>query len=120
MDVILCPYLPSPAPLLETTRYWGYLSIWNLLDYPAVVFPVTKIDPERDAEPSDYIARNEADEWNQKHYDVLKQRDLPVSLQLVGKRLEEEKVVRALELITSATGLPFKDWDSGTNDIESL
>ena len=107
MDVILCPYLQSPAPLLETTKYWGYLSIWNLLDYPAIVFPVTKVNQELDAEPPGYVPRNEQDAWNQAHYDVEKQRDLPISLQLVGKRFEDEKVVQALEMIKDEIGLPF-------------
>ena len=114
MDIILCPYLHSPAPLLETTRYWGYTSIWNLLDYPAAVFPVTKVDPEVDAEPAGHEARNEFDEWAQKTYDAFKQRDAPVNLQIVGKRLEDEKVMRAVEMIVRAVGLPFVDCLAGS------
>lgn len=109
MDVILCPYLPTPAPLLETTRYWGYTSIWNLLDYPAAVFPVTSVDPEIDEDTSEYSPRNDMDEWVRKHYNAVEQRDAPVSLQLVGKRMDDERVVRALEIIKEAAGLPFLD-----------
>ena len=54
MDVILCPAAPTPAPPHNTSRYWGYASIWNLLDYPAVVFPVTKADPTRDVKEPGY------------------------------------------------------------------
>jgi amidase len=39
-DVLLCPVGPGAAPPLNGARYWGYTSQWNLLDYPAVVFPV--------------------------------------------------------------------------------
>ncbi len=48
MDVILCPAGPGVAPCHNTAKYWGYTSQWNLLDYPAVVFPVTKSDKNLD------------------------------------------------------------------------
>ena len=34
--------------------------------------------------------------------------DAPISLQLVGRRYEDEKVVEALELIMKAADLPFE------------
>jgi amidase len=40
VDAILCPVGPGAAPPLNSARYWGYTSQWNLLDYPALVFPV--------------------------------------------------------------------------------
>ena len=33
--------------------------------------------------------------------------DAPISLQLVGRRYEEEKLIEALEVITQVAGLPF-------------
>lgn len=49
MDVLLCPAAPGVAPRHNTSKYWGYTAQWNLLDYPAVVFPVTKVDKKIDA-----------------------------------------------------------------------
>jgi amidase len=40
--------------------------------------------------------------------------DAPISLQLVGRRYEDEKVIEALEMITEAAGLPFSNTSSGT------
>lgn len=40
VDVILCPVGPGAAPPLNCSRYWCYTSQWNLLDQPALVFPV--------------------------------------------------------------------------------
>lgn len=37
-----------------------------------------------------------------------KYRDAPISLQLVGRRYDDEKVIEAMEMITQAAGLPFK------------
>lgn len=48
VDVILCPAAPGVAPKHNTAKYWGYTSQWNLLDYPAIVFPVSKVDKTKD------------------------------------------------------------------------
>jgi amidase len=40
-------------------------------------------------------------------YKPEKYRDAPVSLQLVGRRYEDEKLLEALEFIKDKTGLPF-------------
>ena len=118
MDVILCPYQQSAAPLLETSHYWGYTSIWNLLDYPAAVFPVSKVDPKLDNEQSSsYTPRSVVDDWCQKHYNALKQKDCPISLQLVGKRMDDEKVIRALEIIKAVAGTPFVDYFSESSQV---
>ena len=40
VDAIISAVAPTLAPVHNTTRWWGYTSFWNLVDYPAVVFPV--------------------------------------------------------------------------------
>lgn len=109
MDVILCPAFPTPAPLHDTSRYWGYTSLFNLLDYSALVFPVTRVDPERDAKDTSYTPKNEFDAWVYEHYDPMTQKHAPVSLQLAAKRLEEEKLLQAFREIQEKIGLPFVD-----------
>ena len=66
VDVILCPVGPGVAPLIDTSRYWGYTSQWNLLDYPALVFPVSRVNPEIDVVERGYRSMNEKDEYNYK------------------------------------------------------
>jgi amidase len=44
VDVILCPVGPGPAPPLNSARYWGYTAQWNILDYPALTFPVSSVE----------------------------------------------------------------------------
>lgn len=65
IDVLLCPPFPGPAPPLDTSKYWGYSAIWNLLDYPGSVFPTNlKVDAalDKDFEQSlDY--RSETEAW---------------------------------------------------------
>ena len=113
--MILCPTGPGLAPPLDSSKYWGYTSQWNLLDYPALVFPVTTMDPDLDPQDQDYVPRNEQDKFNQslcksclyperwteisgdrfltrKDNDPSMYKGLPVSLQLVGRRYDDEKV----------------------------
>ena len=96
VDVILCPVGPGAAPPLDCARYWGYTTQWNLLDYPALVFPVTKVDPTKDVVEQDYRPMNEKDEYNHQLWKSgpEKYKGAPVSLQLVGRRYEDEKVRR--------------------------
>ncbi|KAL9093803.1 MAG: hypothetical protein Q9159_000105 [Coniocarpon cinnabarinum] len=99
VDAILCPAGPGAAPPLECARYWAYTSQWNLLDYSALVFPVSKADPSRDhAEPS-YKPRNADDAYNHALYVPEKYQDAPLSLQLVGRRYDEEKLISIMERI---------------------
>ncbi|CZR53876.1 related to vitamin D3 hydroxylase-associated protein [Phialocephala subalpina] len=62
VDVILCPAAPGVAPRHNTARYWGYTSQWNLLDYPAVVFPVSKVDKKRDVQAMNFKPMTNIDE----------------------------------------------------------
>ena len=58
--------LPAPgvAPPLDCSRHWGLTSQWNLLDYPALVFPVSKADPDVDARDEGYFPGNEQERYN--------------------------------------------------------
>ena len=66
VDVILCPVGPGAAPPLDHAKYWGYTAQWNLLDYPALVFPVSRVDPKVDVVDDGYKPLNEKDEFNHK------------------------------------------------------
>ncbi|EOD50671.1 putative acetamidase protein [Neofusicoccum parvum UCRNP2] len=107
VDVILCPVGPGAAPPIDNAKYWGYTSQWNLLDYPSLSFPVSQVDPAIDVKDETYQPRNEHDDFNHKLYEPETYRDAPVSLQLVGRRFEDEKLLQAMEYIVEKTGLPF-------------
>ena len=86
VDVILSPAGPGAAPPLNCSRYWSYTSQWNLLDYPAMTFPVStnfkpmrsmglaklifyqvsKVDLSKDPVSDSYVPRNDADRYNKK------------------------------------------------------
>lgn len=66
VDVILCPVAPGAAPPLGNAKYWAYTSQWNLLDYPAIVFPVSRVDSKLDVAEEGYKPRNDQDDFNHK------------------------------------------------------
>jgi amidase len=71
VDVILCPVGPGAAPAHNTAKYWAYTSQWNLLDYPAVVFPVSKVDREKDFQDKGFRPMTDIDEEHWKLCKVL-------------------------------------------------
>lgn len=104
VDVILCPASFGAATPHGQSRYWGYTANWNLLDYPGVVFPVTVVDAARDIKDTGYVPKNEEDKFVYDMYSPEKYKDAPVSLQLVGRRQYDEKVLAALAEVERAMG----------------
>ncbi|OJD11294.1 hypothetical protein AJ78_07900 [Emergomyces pasteurianus Ep9510] len=100
VDILLAPTMPHVAVPHRCCRWVGYTKVWNLLDYSALTFPVTEVCKEKDTLPvTPYQPRNELDEWNWKLYDVDTMAGHPVNLQIVGKKLEEEKVLGAAVVV---------------------
>lgn len=44
MDALICPVAPSAGAPHDFNAYWGYTSMFNLLDYPSTVLPVANFD----------------------------------------------------------------------------
>lgn len=115
IDAIISPVAPSLAPKHNATRWWGYTSYWNLADYPAAVFPVGQAShieqgvgmlqgfsrqPGETLQARNGVERFVADQWDPSLYEKL-----PVCLQLVGRRLNEEKVLGMLKEVVRAMGI---------------
>ncbi|EIN05060.1 acetamidase [Punctularia strigosozonata HHB-11173 SS5] len=117
VDYVLC--VPNAAPAVPAGGMYdgfcscGYTFLWNLLDYSAGVMPVTNVDAALDAVPRDLWKRmpNSIAKGAWKMYDAKKMEGLPVGVEVVGRRLEEEKVFWGMERIKdalTATGVHFK------------
>lgn len=74
------------------------------LDYSAGILPVTHVDPVLDQLPAtfDFRKLNGVAKGAYKHYDADKMAGLPVGVQVVGRRLEEEKVLAVMERVEDA------------------
>ncbi|KAK6347312.1 hypothetical protein TWF696_007383 [Orbilia brochopaga] len=109
IDVLLCPVGPGVAPRLGTAKYWGYTALWNLLDYPAAVFPVGVVGEQDWGSWTHKDPLSDTDRENIKLWDPECYIGAPVGLQLVGRRFDDEKVLEALNIIQGRIGLPFAD-----------
>ncbi|KAK5014312.1 hypothetical protein LTR16_005326 [Cryomyces antarcticus] len=108
MDVLLTtpnatPALPHGA-MADAVASCGYTFLFNLLDYSAGVLPVTHVDRLLDTLPPsvDIAALNGVARGAYAHYDALKMHGLPVAVQVVGRRLEEEKVLAVMGRLEAA------------------
>ncbi|KAL3455698.1 amidase signature domain-containing protein [Aspergillus heterothallicus] len=99
VDVLLSPTMPHAAVPHRSVRWVGYTKIWNLLDYPAVTFPVDQVRAEKDMLPPDYEPRNELDAWNWGLYNTEVMHGHPVNVQVIGRKLDEERVLGAATAI---------------------
>lgn len=104
IDVLITPVFPSPALpahhfVLDSSC--GYSSMFNLLDYPAGVIPVTLVDRELDSLDPDFDKKSLT--WESlsymSEYDAESMHGLPVGVQIVGMRLHDEEVLDAMEYI---------------------
>ena len=99
MDAFLTVPNATPAVphegMKDAVSSCGYTFLFNLLDYTAGIIPVTKVDPTIDALPSTFSLGklNGVAQGAYMHYDAVRMKGLPVGVQVIGRRLEEEKVL---------------------------
>ncbi|KIV95041.1 hypothetical protein PV10_02747 [Exophiala mesophila] len=100
VDAILTPSSACASYPHDWLLWWGYFSVWNLLNYPAITLPVGKVDKNIDKADPTYKPVN--DTWDQENYEIYDPElfhGAPISLQLVGRYLEEEKLFAVAETI---------------------
>ncbi|KAH7370846.1 amidase signature domain-containing protein [Rhexocercosporidium sp. MPI-PUGE-AT-0058] len=102
VDAIIIPASPTASYRPKEGMYFGYTGVFNVLDFSAAVVPVTRVDKMVDLRREDFIAGSELDENVWKTYDPDTFHGAPVGVQVVGRRLEEEKVLALAEEVVAA------------------
>ncbi|KAL8276160.1 hypothetical protein RQP46_011454 [Phenoliferia psychrophenolica] len=102
VDAIICPgsaHAPQPHGV---PGYIYYTAFCNLADYSASVFPVTAVDPSVDVKlpAHGFMSQSDMDVYEMYEPELL--RDAPISLQVVGRKNEEEAVIRMTEIVDAA------------------
>jgi amidase len=84
-------------------RWVGYTKVFNFVDYPAVVLPAGQVSKMLDSEAAKHMAsyepRTALDDWNWKLFDVDTMNGMPIGVQIVARRLQEEKALGAAKVI---------------------
>lgn len=76
------------------------------LDYTCGIIPITHVDKSKDQLPPNFNIKklNGVAQGAYKLYDATAMHGLPVAVQLVGRRLEEEKVLAGMVRIEKLLG----------------
>ncbi|KAI1105793.1 amidase [Jackrogersella minutella] len=110
VDFLLTPPNATPAVphdgMKDAVSSCGYTFLFNLLDYTCGILPVTHVDKDLDKLPPTFNIKklNGVAQGAYKLYDAEAMHELPVAVQIVGKRLEEEKVLAIMKRVEDALG----------------
>ncbi|KAF2705077.1 acetamidase [Pleomassaria siparia CBS 279.74] len=103
IDLLLAPVMPHSAVPHRKCRWVGYTKVFNVVDYPSVVLPAGAVSRELDstsaAEMGAYKPRNQLDEWNWATFDLNSMDGMPIGVQIIASRLEEEKALGAAQMV---------------------
>ncbi|KAG6875861.1 hypothetical protein C0992_002023 [Termitomyces sp. T32_za158] len=80
----------------------GFTTIFSLLDYTAGVQPVTFVDKDLDRLPDDFKPTSLTETLAYSVYDAEGMHGLPLGVQVVGRRLEEERVLEGMKIVQDA------------------
>lgn len=103
IDAIICPVWPFSAFLPGNHDSLNYSCPFNLLDCASVVVPVNKVDKKLDPIDPNYVPLNDSDEKVYKTYKPELFDGMPVCVQVVGKKFEDEKILAAATVVDYAT-----------------
>ncbi|KAJ5683972.1 acetamidase [Penicillium maclennaniae] len=104
VDAIIAPITATAAIRHNQFRYYGYASVINLLDFTSVVVPVTFADQRVDLKKVDYQSLGQLDATVQAEYDPEAYHGAPVAVQVIGRRLSEEKTLAIAQEIGRLLG----------------
>ncbi|KIW57597.1 hypothetical protein PV05_06136 [Exophiala xenobiotica] len=104
VDGFICPLAPYPAARPEKYLYYGYSVFVNGLDYTTVVLPVTTADKTKDQYSKGYSPINDQDKKAFDDYDADIYDGAHVSVQIVGRRFTEEKMLAIAEYVGGLLG----------------
>lgn len=100
-DALVSPVAAEVTTGHDAFHHIFYTGCWNLMDMPAVVFPVPgmKVEKELDRKDEGFKGKEleEEDVWAQ--YNVENVEGMPISIQIVGHRLGEERTLAVAKKI---------------------
>ncbi|KAI4129007.1 MAG: hypothetical protein LQ338_002474 [Usnochroma carphineum] len=101
VDVVIAPVAPFAAARPNRYDYYGYSVIVNALDYTACTLPVTTVDQHIDTVDPSFKPVGELDRKVAESYDPEIYDGAHVGVQLIGRRLQEEKVLAVTEYVAA-------------------
>ncbi|KAJ4312584.1 hypothetical protein N0V84_009867 [Fusarium piperis] len=102
VDAVIMPVAPHAAVIPGKYYHTAYTEAINLLNYSAVVIPVTQADEKIDVFDDSYEPLGDTDKLNWKSYDPAIYHGAPVGVQIVARKFEEERALAIARIIHAA------------------
>ncbi|KAI1114852.1 amidase [Nemania sp. NC0429] len=104
IDAILAPVTPFSSVEHGKFKHVGYTGVYNVLDYAAMAFPSgLTVDRAIDVLPGDAPQPlSDVDRVIRSEYNAEAVHGMPINLQLVSQRLEEEKCIEMCKAVLKA------------------
>ncbi|KAG6860169.1 hypothetical protein C0995_014841 [Termitomyces sp. Mi166 len=102
VDAIIAPVAPFTAVPHGKDSYTGYTVVWNVLDFPALVIPVSRVDPKLDVKKPAHEFFSDLDRSIYELYEPETFKDAPIGFQVVGRTQEDEAVIAMSEIVDAA------------------
>ncbi|EME85207.1 uncharacterized protein MYCFIDRAFT_54362 [Pseudocercospora fijiensis CIRAD86] len=96
LDAIICPAAPTLSHRPGEGRYFGYTGVWNVLDYSAVTVRSGR-RAEKEGDDGKIKTKEGLDGEVMGQYDPELFDGMPIGLQVVCRKFEEEKVLAIAE-----------------------
>ncbi|GLA31344.1 acetamidase [Aspergillus phoenicis ATCC 13157] len=105
VDAVICPTAPHAAVIPGKYRHTGYTTFINTLDYTSLVFPIACADKNLRSMTERSKFLSELDQKIFEDYNAEIYHGAPIGLQLIGRRLEEEKIITIAEYLCEQSKL---------------
>ncbi|BGP12260.1 hypothetical protein JCM10213_000046 [Rhodosporidiobolus nylandii] len=105
IDAIISPPAPYVSFKHGEKQDIYYTGQCNINDWPTTVLPVTTVDAQKDVKqplPEGETFHSEFDKLNYERYDPAVFGGMPVALQIIGRKGEDEAVLRMTEIADAA------------------
>ncbi|RDW73593.1 hypothetical protein BP5796_07035 [Coleophoma crateriformis] len=100
VDAILWVPAPHTAVPFDKYTYLGFTGLFNVIDWPALALPLGMSVNKAVDERVDVVPFNELDAHIQSLYDPDTFHGLPLSVQLIGRRFEDEKLLAVADKVS--------------------
>lgn len=105
IDAIILPATPfAGSPNHKFRNYVGYTSPFNLADWSVGILPVTRANKDIDVRDEECTNYSETDKVIWEDYNPEETDGGAVAVQVVGRRLEEEKVLALVKMLDGLLG----------------
>ncbi len=102
--------MPHTSVPHRSCRWVGYTKVWNVPDYPAIVIPGGRVRDQDVHSNWSFEPRNALDEWNKNLWEnskgVMASLELPVGVQIIGRRYGDEMVLAAAKVLDDVLRTP--------------